>query len=128
MGLCKIDKEGKPRKVVKCSCAVVKVRDITCVTNGPLFLTHELLPFSYPFLIYFPCYILPISSILTTHSVSCPLSPFLLTPLPKNLPPPFYYPFLIYFPSYFLLPQSSILTTHSISCPLFPFLLKGAFT
>lgn len=25
MGLCKIDKEGKPRKVVKCSCVVVKV-------------------------------------------------------------------------------------------------------
>ena len=25
VGLCKIDKEGKPRKVVKCSCVVVKV-------------------------------------------------------------------------------------------------------
>lgn len=26
VGLCKIDKDGKPRKVVKCSCVVVKVR------------------------------------------------------------------------------------------------------
>ena len=26
VGLCKIDKEGKPRKVVRCSCVVVKVR------------------------------------------------------------------------------------------------------
>ena len=26
VGLCKIDREGKPRKVVKCSCVVVKVR------------------------------------------------------------------------------------------------------
>ena len=25
VGLCKIDKDGKPRKVVKCSCVVVKV-------------------------------------------------------------------------------------------------------
>lgn len=25
VGLCKIDKDGKPRKIVKCSCAVVKV-------------------------------------------------------------------------------------------------------
>ena len=24
-GLCKIDKDGKPRKVVKCSCVVIKV-------------------------------------------------------------------------------------------------------
>ena len=28
VGLCKIDKEGKPRKVVKCSCVVVKVRHL----------------------------------------------------------------------------------------------------
>lgn len=26
VGLCKIDREGKPRKVVGCSCVVVKVR------------------------------------------------------------------------------------------------------
>ena len=26
VGLCKIDKDGKPRKVVKCSCIVVKVK------------------------------------------------------------------------------------------------------
>ena len=25
VGLCKIDKDGKPRKVVKCSCVVIKV-------------------------------------------------------------------------------------------------------
>ena len=28
VGLCKIDKEGKPRKVVRCSCVVVKVSDL----------------------------------------------------------------------------------------------------
>ena len=28
VGLCKIDKDGKPRKIVKCSCVVVKV---TCL-------------------------------------------------------------------------------------------------
>lgn len=27
VGLCKIDREGKPRKVVGCSCVVVKVND-----------------------------------------------------------------------------------------------------
>lgn len=27
VGLCKIDKEGKPRKIVKCSCVVVKVQN-----------------------------------------------------------------------------------------------------
>ena len=31
VGLCKIDREGKPRKVVKCSCVVVKVRFTVCV-------------------------------------------------------------------------------------------------
>lgn len=30
VGLCKIDREGKPRKVVGCSCVVVKVRDARC--------------------------------------------------------------------------------------------------
>ena len=25
VGLCKIDKDGKPRKIVKCSCVVIKV-------------------------------------------------------------------------------------------------------
>ena len=29
-GLCKIDKEGKARKVVGCSCVVVKVKWISC--------------------------------------------------------------------------------------------------
>lgn len=28
VGLCKIDREGKPRKVVGCSCVVVKVSEI----------------------------------------------------------------------------------------------------
>lgn len=31
VGLCKIDKDGKPRKVVKCSCVVIKV-SLTSVT------------------------------------------------------------------------------------------------
>uniref|UniRef100_A0A3Q1F2K0 40S ribosomal protein S12 n=1 Tax=Acanthochromis polyacanthus TaxID=80966 RepID=A0A3Q1F2K0_9TELE len=30
VGLCKIDREGKPRKVVGCSCVVVKVSTSTC--------------------------------------------------------------------------------------------------
>uniref|UniRef100_A0A3P8SL56 40S ribosomal protein S12 n=1 Tax=Amphiprion percula TaxID=161767 RepID=A0A3P8SL56_AMPPE len=30
VGLCKIDREGKPRKVVGCSCVVVKVRRSRC--------------------------------------------------------------------------------------------------
>ena len=37
MGLCKIDREGKPRKVVGCSCVVVKVKikyHASTQTNG----------------------------------------------------------------------------------------------
>ena len=30
VGLCKIDKDGKPRKIVKCSCVVIKVIDVYC--------------------------------------------------------------------------------------------------
>lgn len=33
VGLCKIDKEGKPRKVVKCSCVVVKVNLVGSIVN-----------------------------------------------------------------------------------------------
>lgn len=33
VGLCKIDREGKPRKVVGCSCVVVKVRDALVSTG-----------------------------------------------------------------------------------------------
>ena len=36
MGLCKIDKEGKPRKVVKCSCVVVKVYNSTILIYSHL--------------------------------------------------------------------------------------------
>nr|AAX48888.1 S12 [Suberites domuncula] len=32
VGLCKIDKDGKPRKIVKCSCVVIK--EITTATNA----------------------------------------------------------------------------------------------
>ena len=38
VGLCKIDKEGKPRKVVKCSCVVVKVR-VTDIWIGLLYVS-----------------------------------------------------------------------------------------
>lgn len=31
VGLCKIDREGKPRKVVGCSCVVVKVNSLGMV-------------------------------------------------------------------------------------------------
>ena len=34
VGLCKIDKDGKPRKVVKCSCVVVKVSTYSLVFLG----------------------------------------------------------------------------------------------
>lgn len=36
VGLCKIDKEGKPRKVVKCSCVVVKVMSLFLVVSSAL--------------------------------------------------------------------------------------------
>ena len=44
MQLCKIDSEGKARKVVGCSCVVVKVRCMMPITSG------ENVPFSEPFL------------------------------------------------------------------------------
>lgn len=34
VGLCKIDREGKPRKVVGCSCVVVKVSE-SFITSNP---------------------------------------------------------------------------------------------
>ena len=34
VGLCKIDKEGKPRKIVKCSTVVVKVSRLVDVAEG----------------------------------------------------------------------------------------------
>jgi len=43
-GLCKIDKDGKARKVVGCSCVVVKVRSRTLSTiknNNPFMIFSE---------------------------------------------------------------------------------------
>ena len=34
VGLCKIDKTGTARKVVKCSCTVIKVCSVSCVVVG----------------------------------------------------------------------------------------------
>ena len=41
VGLCKIDKEGKPRKVVKCSCVVVKVSAQDWEIWGKIFLVGK---------------------------------------------------------------------------------------
>ena len=34
VGLCKIDKDGKPRKVVKCSCVVIKVMGVALICTS----------------------------------------------------------------------------------------------
>ena len=43
VGLCKIDKDGKPRKVVKCSCVVVKVSFYDNIINITITCCRKLL-------------------------------------------------------------------------------------